>query len=211
MNDSVIYAHDEHDSQTIFSHQQTAFYSYPYPSYKKRSQTLRKLLQLVITNKQAICEAISSDFGYRSIYETKLLELYPVISAIKYNLRHLKLWMTPERVRLSWQSGLAKAKLWPQPLGVVGIVAPWNYPLYLSIVPLVAAIAAGNNVMLKLSERTPNFAKFLHQLFIDNFSEDEIAVINGGPNIAKVFVRLPFNHLFFTGSSEKGQVVMHFG
>ncbi len=155
-----------------------------------------------------MAQAISADFGHRSTDETRLLEIFPSLETIRYVTTHLEKWMKPERRRVSRWFIPGRAMIIKQPLGVVGIITPWNYPLYLAMVPLVYALAAGNRVMIKMSENIPRFGGLFAALIGQYFPEEQISVINGGPDIGKAFSNLPFNHLLFTGSTAVGRMVM---
>ncbi len=178
------------------------------PDYARRVANLRSLQRMLQENAGAIAAAIDKDFGNRSRHETQLLELFPALEAVKYARKHLKSWMKPQR---SWASLLfmpARVEIRSQPLGVVGIIVPWNYPLYLAIGPLVGALAAGNRAMIKVSEFTPHSGELLAALTAKYFAPDCVSVINGGPDTAKRFAALPFDHLLFTGSTAVGREVM---
>jgi coniferyl-aldehyde dehydrogenase len=175
---------------------------------RARLETLRSLSDLLGRNGPAIAEAISADFGNRSPYETFLLELIPVQNAIRHARKNLAKWMRPERRRVATIFKPAKAWIQYQPLGVVGIISPWNYPLSLAILPAVDALAAGNRVLLKPPELAPRFSSLLKRLLAEVFPEAELAVVLGGPKIAEEFCRLPLDSLAFTGSTAVGRRVM---
>ena len=149
------------------------------------------------------------DFTARSGDETLIAEIVPTVSHIGYTLRHLRHWMRPQRRRLALHFRPARACVVYQPLGVVGIIVPFNYPINLSLVPLVTALAAGNRAILKFSEHTPLTAALLQTLLRQAFSEEQVAVVTGAAEAAAAFARLPFDHLFFTGSTRIGRIVMH--
>jgi acyl-CoA reductase-like NAD-dependent aldehyde dehydrogenase len=179
------------------------------PSADVRRDWLRRLEALVSENAPDISAAIAADFGHRSHHETQLLEIFPAISAIKHARRHVGSWMEP---KTSWASMWflpARNELRPQPLGVVGIIVPWNYPILLAVAPLVGALAAGNRALIKMSEFTPATGKLFAELVETYFTRDEIVVVNGEADVAQVFSALPFDHLLFTGSTAVGKMVMH--
>ncbi len=155
-----------------------------------------------------MAKAISADFGNRSQHETLLAEANIVFAEIDDALHHLKRWMKPKRRKAGWKMWPAKAEIRYVPLGVIGVIAPWNYPVNLALAPLVAAIAAGNHVFLKPSEHTPRTAAFLKSLLADVFPEDRVAVALGDAALSAQFSALPFDHLFFTGSTAVGRKVM---
>jgi acyl-CoA reductase-like NAD-dependent aldehyde dehydrogenase len=178
------------------------------PAIAERRAALGSLEDLVRGNTAAFCAAIAADFGARSAHETRLLEIFPSIEAIRHARRHLRRWMKPQRRATSVWFLPGRSQVLFQPLGVVGIVVPWNYPLYLAIGPLVAALAAGNRVLVKMSEAAPATGKLLADLVAKRFDPATLSVVNGGPEIAQAFVALPFDHLLFTGSTEVGKHVM---
>src|SRR6202050_3274938 len=132
----------------------------------------------------------------------------PAQSALRHALRHLRGWMRPKRVSVGLELMPAGARILYQPVGVVGIISPWNYPFNLAIVPLIAALAAGNRVMLKPSELTPRTSDFLAELLAAIFPADQVATVLGGPKTGQAFAGLPFDHLFYTGSTAVGRLVM---
>jgi coniferyl-aldehyde dehydrogenase len=180
----------------------------PYPSEASRRSQLQALKQQLLSHRQALAEAISADYGYRSEYDSMLGDIMPSIQGINYQLRRLKRWMRPQRRHSGLPLMPARISVVYQPLGVVGIIVPWNFPLMLSIGPLSAALAAGNRAMLKLSEFTPHTNALLRQLIGSVFSADEVAIVEGEAEVAQAFSQLPFDHLFFTGSTVVGRHVM---
>ena len=191
-----------------FDAQRAAFLRAGAPSLQERRADLTMLANAISRNVGRLAEAISADFGNRSRHETELGEIVPVQSAIRHTLRHLARWMQPKRVSVSLELLPATARILYQPVGVVGIISPWNYPFNLAIVPLVAALAAGNRAMLKPSEITPRTSDFLSELLAGLFPPDKVATIVGGPEIGQAFARLPFDHLLYTGSTAVGRMVM---
>ncbi|MCM2288012.1 MAG: coniferyl aldehyde dehydrogenase [Sulfuritalea sp.] len=173
-----------------------------------REARLDALLALVHDNVERFVEAISADFGHRSAHETRLLELFPSLEAIRHNRSHVGAWMKPQGKSPSIWFRPGRARIIPQPLGVVGIIVPWNYPLYLAVSPLAAALAAGNRVMIKMSEFTPRTGELLAQLATKYFSEDQVAVVLGDATVGANFAQLPFDHLLFTGSTKVGHDIM---
>ena len=180
----------------------------PHPDWRSRAALLDALERLIRENAAAIANAISADFGNRSQHETQLLELFPSFEAIRHARRHLKSWMRPERRAVSMWFLPGRARVLHQPLGVVGIIVPWNYPLMLAVGPLVAALAAGNRVMVKMSEYTPATSELFAHLVSKYFSDDEVVVVQGDAGVAQAFAQLPFGHLLFTGSTKVGYSVM---
>ena len=188
--------------------QRQAFRALPNPTSEKRKDDLKRLLTAVLNHQEQIVSAINDDFGGRSRQETVLTEIYTTVSAIRYARANLAGWMRPRRrkVPLTLQPG--EAWLQPQPLGVIGIIAPWNFPVNLALVPLVAALAAGNRALLKPSEYTPATGELLRRLLGGAFAEDQVAVIPGDAAVGREFASLPFDHLLFTGSTSVGREVM---
>jgi coniferyl-aldehyde dehydrogenase len=179
----------------------------PFPEYAVRVRRLQSLLRLVERNEDRIAEAISADFGNRSRFETGLAEVFVSIAEIKYTLRHLRRWMRPKRVPTPIYMLPARARIQRQPLGVIGIISPWNYPLFLSLPAVCGALAAGNRVLLKPSELAPRFSDLLRVLVAERFAEDEWVVVTGGREVGEALSRLPLDHLFFTGSTASGREI----
>lgn len=192
----------------IFQQQQRAFQQNRYPQAKQRIDQLNRLQQALLANNDTLLTAINQDYKNRSLFESRFAEIFPSIESIKYAKRHLKKWMKPQHRAVSKWFLPAYARVLTQPLGVVGIIVPWNYPVYLAISPLTYALAAGNRIMIKISEFTPNTGIALQQIIEKYFPHDEIAIINGDIEVAKMFSSLPFNHLLFTGSTSVGKQVM---
>ncbi len=188
--------------------QRRSFGADPDPPLAIRRDRLDRLRNLLRENASGIRDAIAADFGMRASQETQLLEQFTSLEGIGHARRHLRRWMRGERRRVAWWSLPGRARLLRQPLGVVGIIVPWNYPLYLAVSPLTAALAAGNRAMLKLSEHTPRFGALFESLVARRFSADEVLAVNGDAGVAKAFAALPFDHLLFTGSTQVGRDVM---
>lgn len=182
--------------------------SEPNPARLERDRRLALLDRLLRDNAVAIADAVSRDFGHRSVAETRLLELFPSYEAIRHARKHLWGWMRPRRRKVSLWFQPARAELRYQPLGAVGIIVPWNYPVYLAVGPLVAALAAGNRALIKMSEFTPATAHLFASLIARYFDEQEVSVVEGGADVAQAFSQLPFDHLLFTGSTAVGRHVM---
>jgi len=195
--------------QEIFERQQAAQQADPYPDLAVRRRRLAALEALVADNLERIAQAINLDFSRRPERETRLLEGFPALAGIRHARRHVAKWMRPQRRVASRWLLPGRSLLLPQPLGVVGIVSPWNYPLLLTVAPLAAALAAGNRAMLKLSEVTPLTAAELAALLAKYFREDEVAAVQGDGATGAAFSRLPFGHLLFTGAGRIGREVMH--
>ncbi|RBH38285.1 coniferyl aldehyde dehydrogenase, partial [Pseudomonas sp. MWU13-2860] len=151
----------------------------------------------------------SRDFAHRSAVETRMAELFPSQKGARHARRHVKVSMKPRRRGVSIWFQPASASVLPPALGVAGVVEPWNYRLSLSFGSLPAALAAGNRVMVKMSEYTPATGELLQKLARQYFGDELLMVVNGGAELAQAFTRLPFDHLLFTGSTAVGRHVMH--
>jgi coniferyl-aldehyde dehydrogenase len=190
-----------------FEAQRRAFEAEPFPSLAVRRSRLTRLLELTEAHEPEICAAIDADFGGRSKHETEIAELIVVRAGIRHARRHLRSWMRQRIIPTDMHFWPARNRLLPQPLGVVGVVSPWNYPFQLALAPVTAALAAGNRVLIKPSELTPKFSRLLAELVTRHFDQGELSVIEGDAEIGKAFVSLPFDHLLFTGSTSVGRQV----
>src|SRR5690606_29900645 len=207
-------AYLQHSQQQIsqldgtFVQQRAAFAANPMPPAEQRIQWLKSLKELLTEQQDALVAAISADFSNRSADETLLAELMPSLHGIDYAIRHIRKWMKPSRRSVGMQFMPASAKVIYQPLGVVGIIVPWNYPLFLAIGPLTGALAAGNRVMIKMSESTPVTSQLVKDLLARIFPEDLVSVVLGEAEVGMAFSKLPFDHLLFTGATSIGKHVM---
>jgi coniferyl-aldehyde dehydrogenase len=172
-----------------------------------RRDRLQRVRVMLDRHAQEFSKAVEADFGVRSGRLTEVADLLVLRSLLAHSRKSLARWMRPQKVRTPLHLQPSRAYLLRQPLGVVGVVAPWNYPLQLAIAPAITALAAGNRVMLKPSEMTPRTSAALAERIGQLFSTDEWAVVQGGPEVAQSFVSLPFDHLIFTGSTEVGRRV----
>jgi coniferyl-aldehyde dehydrogenase len=179
----------------------------PPPTLNERLDRLARLRAAISDNEARFNQAISADFGHRCATETTIAETMLVLGEIKHAAKHLKAWMAPRRVSTALQFLPAKNRLIPQPVGVVGIIAPWNYPLQLTLAPAVAALAAGNRVMIKPSELVPRFSALLREVISGKFDAAEMMVTGIDDDISQAFASLPFDHLMFTGSTRVGRLV----
>ncbi|MBU1285691.1 MAG: coniferyl aldehyde dehydrogenase [Gammaproteobacteria bacterium] len=194
--------------ESSFARQRQAFKANPMPSAEQRIQWLNVLRDLLSNERDALISAISQDFSNRSADETLLAELMPSLHGIHYATKRIKKWMKPSRRSVGMQFMPAAAKVIYQPLGVVGVIVPWNYPLFLAIGPLVGALAAGNRVMIKMSESTPATSLLVKELLAKVFPEDLVTVVLGEAEVGMAFSKLPFDHLLFTGATSIGKHVM---
>ena len=178
------------------------------PDYAQRLDDLKRLRSAYKAKLDEFAAAMSADFGRRSRHETLLSDGMTVLNEIDHACGRLRAWMRPKRAPADWLFLPARTEVRYQPLGVVGVIAPWNYPVNLALNPLAIAIAAGNHVMLKPSEHTPRTSELLQQLLGEVFPDDRVATVLGGAEVASAFAALPFDHLFFTGSTSVGRKVM---
>lgn len=178
------------------------------PDYAQRMSDLERLKKAFKARMGEMAAAVRADFGHRSEHETLLADGMTVIAEIDHLRRHLRGWMRPTRASVGFQLWPASAQIRHEAVGVVGVMAPWNYPVNLALVPLVTAIAAGNHVFLKPSEHTPQTSAWLQKLLADVFPADRVAVALGGAELGAAFSALPFDHLVFTGSTAVGRKVM---
>jgi coniferyl-aldehyde dehydrogenase len=192
----------------LLHRQRSAFVHDGPPDLALRKTRLARLRAAVLAHREALKDAVSADFGNRSRHETDIMELACVVQAIDYLSSHLRRFMKRERRHVHFFYRAARAYVEYQPLGVVGVMAPWNYPISLTLVPLTTALAAGNRAMLKPSELTPRTSAALRRMLAEAFPEEEVAVVLGGPEVGAAFSALPFDHLLFTGSTQVGRKVM---
>ncbi|MDR7193718.1 coniferyl aldehyde dehydrogenase [Luteimonas terrae] len=178
------------------------------PDAAQRRDDLARLRAAFARRLDEMADAISADFGHRARAESLIADGMTVLSEIDALRGHLRGWMRPRRVGAGWKLWPARAEVRPVPLGVVGVIAPWNYPVNLALIPLATAIAAGNHVYLKPSEHTPRSSAFLRSLLAEVFPPDRVAVALGDADIGAAFAGLPFDHLVFTGSTAVGRKVM---
>ena len=192
----------------VFDRQRIAFEAEPYPELEARNSKLRRLVSALRRHQNAIVAAVNADFGVRSGAETRLIEVLGPVLEARHALSHLRRWMRPRRRRTELLFLGNGAWVAYQPKGVVGIIGTWNFPVYMTLGPLIAALAAGNRAMIKASEFSPRTTMLLASLLAECFNEDEVAVFGGDVAAAQAFNALPFNHLVFTGSPRVGREVM---
>ena len=196
----------ENDAQRVFELQRQAYLRQPYPSYEERIAALEKLEKILVDNVEAIAAAINQDFGHRSAEESKMLEIFGCIDGIRHTRKKLRKWMKPQRRSISVLFATGSNRVIPQPKGIVGIVSPWNYPLFLTVSPLTSVLAAGNRAMIKMASNSQNLCRLLHEKFREHFAEDYVAILPGVR--AQDFSTLPYDHIIFTGSADAGRNVM---
>ena len=195
------------DIGAVLQRQQQAFIAEGPPSATARRNRIDRLLALVLDNSDAFVDAMAADFGTRPRAGTLFTEILGMISVIEHTRSHVPQWMQTTRLMRAARLFGLRAEVQPSPLGVVGIIGPWNFPLNLVVLPASAAFAAGNRVMIKMSEVTPQTADLMAATAADYFDPTELAVVTGGVDVAAAFSALPFDHLFFTGSPSIGALV----
>ncbi len=189
--------------------QRTAYRAHPVPTYAERREDLLRLRAFLREQQGPIADAISADYGHRSRHETRLAELVPALDGIGHALKHLKSWMRVQRRAADWITfPFARNSVIPQPLGVVGVIVPWNFPVNLSFVPLSAIFAAGNRAMVKLSENSRHLAALLIDKVPAYFPPEKLQFFDETGGVGVAFSQLPFDHLLFTGSGTTGRAVM---
>jgi coniferyl-aldehyde dehydrogenase len=189
--------------------QRAAYMADPVPSLERRRKDLRTLQRFVREHKQALCDAISADYGHRSRHETLLAEVFPVVDGIEHALKHLHHWAKPQRRAVDLRNFFgATNRVIPQPLGVVGVIVPWNFPLNLSLVPLIYIFAAGNRAMVKMSENSRHLAALLIEKMPAYFPPEKLQIFDETGGVGIEFSKLAFDHLLFTGSGATGRMVM---
>ncbi|MBV6572306.1 aldehyde dehydrogenase family protein, partial [Acinetobacter baumannii] len=192
----------------LLEQQKIAYLRHPVPTAKERIDRLARLKRVLVKYQDQIAEAINLDYGNRAIMETKIGELLTCLEQIKYYSKNLTGWMKPSKRHISVLHQPAKGWVQYQPMGVIGIITPWNYPLLLSVGPLICALAAGNHAMIKISSASPNFGQVLENALSEAFPQELVAVVNGGGVISDAFSHLPFDKMIFTGSTSVGKTVM---
>ena len=204
----------EHDQQQIVKIQQTlkiqqqAFKETPYAAAESRITDLKNLKKALLQFQTPILQALCDDFTHRSDHDSKMGDIMPSIMAINYAIKNVTKWMKPSKRHIGVLFQPAQAHVFYQPLGVIGIIAPWNYPIFLSLGPLITALAAGNHAMIKMSEFTPKTNATLKKMLSNTFAEEKVALITGGAQVATLFSKQAFDHILFTGSTAVGKKVM---
>lgn len=191
-----------------FNHLKDGYNANPYPDLRTRRRHLKDLRKNLIKRQDDFARAVNLDFGNRNRLEVLFSEVFVSVHALKNAESNVANWMERRPVEVDWLLQFASACIMPQPVGVVGIISPWNYPIFLTIGPLAGALAAGNRVLLKPSEFTPATSALFAELVAETFSSDHVSVVQGGAEDGAAFSRLPFDHLLFTGSTAVGRKVM---
>ncbi|NIE69138.1 coniferyl aldehyde dehydrogenase [Burkholderia sp. Ax-1719] len=192
----------------LLAAQREAYLRAPFPAWSERARNLRALRDVLFANQDALADAMNADFGQRSKAEVALAEFVVLKQEIDSALKHGERWMRVQRRRAGKWLMPGRARVVPQPIGVAGIVVPWNYPLQLAAGPLVCALAAGCRAMIKMSELTPRTSALFGDLIAQTFAPDHVTVVNGDAAVGAAFTALPFDHLLFTGSTRIGHEVM---
>lgn len=193
------------DIESAFLALKAQYKKYPYPELNERKATLKTLKASLIEHEQAFYDALSADYGYRSEFDSLIADVLPTVMGANYSLKHLKKWMKPSRRHTGLMLFPSRVAVHYQPLGVVGIIVPWNFPLLLALSPAIQALAAGNRVMLKLSEFTPKTNQVLRDA--TKCIAEHLSIIEGESEAGAAFSKLPFDHLVFTGSTAVGRHV----
>jgi coniferyl-aldehyde dehydrogenase len=201
---------ESNQAQQLLETQRAAFTLEGFARANTRRHRLERAIDLLVTHQQAICDAHSADFGQRSQTLTRFVDILPALSSLKHARRSVERWMRPRRKRIGLPAGVpgVRAEILHQPLGVIGVISPWNFPITLTFGPLAGILAAGNRCLIKPSELTPTVSALLQRLISEYFEPSEVAVVTGGAEVAEAFSRLPFDHLVFTGSTPVGRRVM---
>lgn len=194
--------------QMQLNNQKASYRLAPAPSCQHRINQLNELKSALLLFQDQFVEALTQDYGVRSSQDTLISDILPCVMNINYTIKHLKKWMKPQKRHAGLLLSPAKVTVQYQPLGVVGIMVPWNFPVMLSIGPLITALAAGNRAMIKLSEFTPHTNQVISRMLKSVFSDDHVTVIEGDASVAAAFSALAFDHLIFTGSTTVGRYVM---
>ncbi|WP_394250029.1 coniferyl aldehyde dehydrogenase [Vibrio profundi] len=182
-----------------------AYATEPYFPLKSRLELLRNIKSELLSKQDTLNEALSADYGFRSEFDSAICDLMPAVQHINYTIKKLPKWVKPSKRHAGLMLSPSSVSVKYQPLGVIGVIVPWNFPIVLSIAPVVTALAAGNRAMIKLSEHTPNTNQVLKQVF-SGFS-DHVVCVEGEADIASRFSALPFEHILFTGSTPVGKLV----
>ena len=180
-------------------------------SHEVRRGRLRRAVAMIVEGADRLCDALSEDFGHRSRDQSMLTDIAGSVAPLRHAIKHLDRWAKRERRSVQFPLGLLGARAWVeyQPKGVVGVIAPWNFPVNLVMAPLAGVFAAGNRAMVKTSEYTPVTASVLAELAGRYFAADELALVDGGPAVGQAFAALPFDHLIFTGATGIGRHILH--
>jgi coniferyl-aldehyde dehydrogenase len=198
------------DLQLLLDAQRAAFFSEEISRPRVRRDRLTRAIDLLVSHEAELCDVIAQDFGQRPASLTRFMDIFPAVHALKFARKHVERWMRSQPRALGFPN-LAPGttgEIRYQPLGVVGVISPWNFPVTLTFGPLASILAAGNRCMIKPSELTPKTSELLQRLIRQYFDPLEVTVVTGGQSVAESFSRLRFDHLLFTGSTQVGRRVM---
>ena len=195
---------------TVLANQRSAFTAALPEAHSVRKDRIDRAIALLIDHKDSFAKAVSADFGHRSTEQTLMTDIMPSVGALKHAKKHFEAWSRDERRTAMFPLGLigAKAKVVYQPKGVVGVIAPWNFPIGMVMVPMAGILAAGNRAMIKPSEFTERVAEVFAEVVPQYFAEDEMAVFTGGVEVGAAFSKLAFDHMIFTGATSVGKHIM---
>jgi coniferyl-aldehyde dehydrogenase len=198
------------EMEAILSRQKAAHIRDGMPSAAQRIEWIEKSIDLLLTHRQQLNDAMCEDFGHRSKDQSNLTDIAGSVETLKHAKKHLRKWMRPERRSAQFPLNFlgARAAVHFQPKGVVGVISPWNFPVNLTFTPLAGIFAAGNRAMVKPSEFTPQTSQLLAEIISHAYSEEEVAVVTGGPEVGAAFSSLAFDHLIFTGATSIAHHVM---
>jgi coniferyl-aldehyde dehydrogenase len=189
--------------------QRDAYLAHPNPSFTERKIDLKNLQEFLRDYRDELCEAVNADYGHRSTHETLFTEIFPAIDGVDQTLKHLKKWMKPQQRAVDIRNFIgASNKVIPQPLGVIGSIVPWNFPINLSFMGLISIFAAGNRAMVKMSENSRNLTRLLIDKIPEYFPKEKLAFFEETGSVGIEFSKLQFDHLMFTGSGQTGRAVM---
>jgi coniferyl-aldehyde dehydrogenase len=189
--------------------QREAYLAHPNPSFSERKIDLKNLQEFLRDYRDELCEAVNADYGHRSKHETLFTEIFPAIDGVDQTLKHLKNWMKPQQRAVDIRNFIgASNKVIPQPLGVVGSIVPWNFPINLSFMGLISIFAAGNRAMVKMSENSRHLTRLIIEKIPEYFPKEKLAFFEETGSVGIEFSKLPFDHLMFTGSGQTGRAVM---
>jgi coniferyl-aldehyde dehydrogenase len=213
MNDTAVASETEVSRESMLATlqvQRDAYLADGFPSAALRRDRLSRCVALLVDHGDALCEAMCADFGHRSMQQSLFTDIASSIGALKHAGRHVEKWMRPEKRKAQFPFGLfgGRARIEYQPLGVVGCISPWNFPVNLTFAPLAGILAAGNRCLIKPSEYTPATSALMAELVASHFDASELTVICGGPETGAAFASLPFDHLLFTGATNVARHVM---
>ena len=200
---------DRQQLEATLKLQRAAYFAHPIPTLAERKADLLKLQAFIRDQREALVQAVNADYGNRSRHETLFTEIFTVIDGVDHVLKHLKKWMRPQRRGVDLKNFFgASNRVTPQPLGVVGAIVPWNFPINLSFTGLIYTFAAGNRAMVKMSENSRHLARLLIEKIPAYFPRDKLAFFDETGGVGIEFSRLKFDHLLFTGSGQTGRAVM---